>query len=154
MAKGRKRRASDLEEDRPTSVTVAAATVAPTARQNGRSGTGDDGGAGGSRSVDAGCVELPSADAKAKVKATVAASMATAAPSSRDNEVRFGKQLASSDKRVRDRTVSALREWLHQRSKGGALTDLDLLKVGWRLEWGSNGRCGVMWGAVLWMLRR
>lgn len=30
---------------------------------------------------------------------------------------------------MRDRTVTALREWLHQRSRGGALTDLDLLKV-------------------------
>lgn len=48
---------------------------------------------------------------------------------SNKNEIRFGKHLASSDKRVRDRTVFALREWLHQRSKGGALTDLDLLKV-------------------------
>lgn len=48
---------------------------------------------------------------------------------SQNNEVRFGKHLASSDKKVRDRTVSTLREWLHQRSKGGALTDLDLLKV-------------------------
>lgn len=46
-----------------------------------------------------------------------------------DNEVKFGKHLASSDKRVRDRTVAALREWLRQRSRGGNLTDLDLLKV-------------------------
>lgn len=30
---------------------------------------------------------------------------------------------------MRDRTVAALREWLRQRSRGGALTDLDLLKV-------------------------
>lgn len=45
------------------------------------------------------------------------------------NEVRFGKHLASSDKRVRDRTVSSLREWLYKRSKGGSLTDLDQLKV-------------------------
>lgn len=45
------------------------------------------------------------------------------------NEIRFGKHLASSEKRVRDRTVSLLREWLHHRSKGGVLTDLDLLKV-------------------------
>ncbi|CAM9126552.1 unnamed protein product, partial [Hapterophycus canaliculatus] len=53
---------------------------------------------------------------------------------SSNNEVKFGKHLASSDKRVRDRTVAALREWLRQRSKGGALTDLDLLKI-WRGLW-------------------
>lgn len=46
------------------------------------------------------------------------------------SEIKFGKHLASSDKRVRDRTVAALREWLRQRSRGGSLTDLDLLKVG------------------------
>lgn len=47
------------------------------------------------------------------------------------SEIKFGKHLASSDKRIRDRTVAALREWLRQRSRGGSLTDLDLLKVGW-----------------------
>ncbi|CAB1117338.1 unnamed protein product [Ectocarpus sp. CCAP 1310/34] len=52
----------------------------------------------------------------------------------KNNEVKFGKHLASSDKRVRDRTVGALREWLRQRSRGGSLTDLDLLKI-WRGLW-------------------
>ncbi|CBJ26415.1 conserved unknown protein [Ectocarpus siliculosus] len=55
-------------------------------------------------------------------------------PGAKNNEVKFGKHLASSDKRVRDRTVGALREWLRQRSRGGSLTDLDLLKI-WRGLW-------------------
>lgn len=50
-------------------------------------------------------------------------------PSKKSNEIRFGKYLASSDKNVRDRTVVSLREWLHKRSVGGVLSDLDLLKV-------------------------
>lgn len=49
--------------------------------------------------------------------------------SNSNGEIKFGKHLASSDKRVRDRTVAALREWLRQRSRGGSLTDLDLLKA-------------------------
>lgn len=56
-------------------------------------------------------------------------SKAVAANGSSNSEIKFGKHLASSDKRVRDRTVAALREWLRQRSRGGSLTDLDLLKV-------------------------
>ena len=56
----------------------------------------------------------------------------TKTPSTKKNEIRFGQHMASSNKRVRDRTVSALREWLFHRSKGGAFTDLDLLKVGSR----------------------
>ncbi|CAM9534321.1 unnamed protein product, partial [Ectocarpus sp. 8 AP-2014] len=55
-------------------------------------------------------------------------------PGAKNNEIKFGKHLASSDKRVRDRTVGALREWLRQRSRGGSLTDLDLLKI-WRGLW-------------------
>lgn len=50
-------------------------------------------------------------------------------PSTNKNEIRFGRHLASSEKRVRDQTVSALREWLFHRSRGGVLTELDLLKV-------------------------
>ncbi|CAM9684140.1 unnamed protein product, partial [Choristocarpus tenellus] len=50
------------------------------------------------------------------------------------DEVRFGKHLASSDKRVRDKTLSSLREWLHKRSAGGVLSDIDLLKI-WRGLW-------------------
>lgn len=51
--------------------------------------------------------------------------------STNKSEIRFGRHLASSDKRVRDQTVSALREWLFHRSRGGVLTELDLLKVRW-----------------------
>jgi len=42
------------------------------------------------------------------------------------NEIRFGKLLASNEKKIRDRAVLALEFWLKQR-KG--LTELDLLKI-------------------------
>lgn len=102
MAKGRKRPASDMD-DRSISVQESVATTADCRT---RSGTG------------------------APPSAAVAALAGDASNNNNNNnEVRFGKHLASSDKKVRDRTVLALREWLQRRSKGGALTDLDLLKV-------------------------
>ncbi|CAM9618086.1 unnamed protein product, partial [Phaeothamnion confervicola] len=50
------------------------------------------------------------------------------------NEARFGRRLASSDKAVRDATLSTLRLWLAARASGGLLNDLDLQKV-WRGLW-------------------
>ncbi|CAM9367423.1 unnamed protein product [Ectocarpus sp. 13 AM-2016] len=101
MAKGRKRPASAIEEDRSSSAPLANG-MASTAT----AADGSDGG-GGPKALEHGA---------------------------KNNEVKFGKHLASSDKRVRDRTVGALREWLRQRSRGGSLTDLDLLKI-WRGLW-------------------
>eukprot|EP00752_Nemacystus_decipiens_P008569 g7653.t1 len=99
MAKGRKRPASAIEEDR-----------SPPQQPNGNAITATGGDDGGSKAING----------NGNVNS--------------NNEIKFGKHLASSDKRVRDRTVAALREWLRQRSRGGRLTDLDLLKI-WRGLW-------------------
>ncbi|CAN0097353.1 unnamed protein product, partial [Discosporangium mesarthrocarpum] len=50
------------------------------------------------------------------------------------NDIRFGKHLASSDRRVREQTLGSLREWLRKRSSKGMLTDMDLLKI-WKGLW-------------------
>lgn len=108
--KARKRATSAIvEEDRPMAPS-STTTVPPTTS---------------SSSPAAGAAQT----AVAAAAVGVAGSAEPAIAALKKNEVRFGKHLASSDKRVRDRTVFALREWLQQRSKGGALTDLDLLKV-------------------------
>ena len=104
--KARKRATSGVvDEDRPMPPSITTAAPPPT-----------------SSSPAAGAAHTAAAVGEAGVAEPVLAAL-------KKNEVRFGKHLASSDKRVRDRTVFALREWLQQRSKGGALTDLDLLKV-------------------------
>lgn len=71
----------------------------------------------------------PVNNARDPAPVTKSADSPSHASSDSKNEIRFGKHLASSDKRVRDHTISSLREWLHKRGVGGALTDLDLLKV-------------------------
>lgn len=104
MAKGRKRPASDMD-DRSISVQHESSSVPKTSDRAPSSGNG------GAPAAAAAAATLPGG------------------ASNNSDEVRFGKHLASSDKKVRDRTVLALREWLQKRSKGGALSDLDLLKV-------------------------
>eukprot|EP00903_Cladosiphon_okamuranus_P013436 g12515.t1 len=100
MAKGRRRPASAIEEDRNSTPQPGGSTAPAAAVEGGIDGS----------------------------------PKAVNGNSNSDNEIKFGKHLASSDKRVRDRTVAALREWLRQRSRGGSLTDLDLLKI-WRGLW-------------------